>query len=107
MSSFNPFDDIDPIGTVPVFIAVTRHHDPASRRKIALLATLAAAGILMFFVVDELTGDASFQLAQPSPVGFASVAKRGGEFGRRPGPAADPDARGRVVRRDGGSRASE
>jgi len=58
-------------------------------------------------VVDELTGDASFQLAQPSPVGFASVTKRGGELGRRQGPAADPDTGVRSVRREGGSRASK
>jgi hypothetical protein len=58
-------------------------------------------------IVDELTGDASFQLAQPSPVGFAAVTKQSGGADRRPVPAADPDARGRSVRRDGGSRAAE
>lgn len=45
------FAVIDPIGTVPVFIAVTRAHDGAMKRKIAVLATLASAGILVFFVV--------------------------------------------------------
>lgn len=45
------FAVIDPIGTIPVFIAVTRHHDDRDRRKIALKATLASAGILLFFVV--------------------------------------------------------
>lgn len=40
-------------------------------------------------VVDETTGDASFQLAQPSTVGFAS-AKAGERNGlRRPSPAVD------------------
>jgi hypothetical protein len=55
-------------------------------------------------VVDELTGDASFQLAQPSPVGFASVLKRGLETVRRPGPAVDPKAPRPPVNRDGGPR---
>ncbi len=45
------FSVIDPIGTVPVFIAVTSHFDRAAKGRIALSATLAAAGILLFFVV--------------------------------------------------------
>lgn len=45
------FAVVDPIGTVPVFIAVTNHFDDAVRRRIALIATLAAAGILLFFVL--------------------------------------------------------
>jgi multiple antibiotic resistance protein len=45
------FAVIDPIGTVPVFIAFTQNFDKAARRKIALYATLASAGILIFFVV--------------------------------------------------------
>ncbi|MBU2917031.1 MarC family protein [Psychrosphaera sp. F3M07] len=45
------FAVIDPIGTVPVFIAVTQQHDAKTRRRIALLATLASAIILLFFVV--------------------------------------------------------
>ncbi|GGO81535.1 UPF0056 inner membrane protein [Marinobacterium nitratireducens] len=43
---------IDPIGTLPVYIAVTAAmHDPLLRRKIAVQATLVAAGVLLFFVV--------------------------------------------------------
>ena len=45
------FAVIDPIGTVPVFVAVTRQHDDRDRRKIALVATVASAAILLFFVV--------------------------------------------------------
>lgn len=45
------FAVIDPIGTVPVFIAVTRKFDGPAKRKIALVATLASAGILLFFVI--------------------------------------------------------
>ncbi|MDX1453245.1 MAG: MarC family protein [Oleiphilaceae bacterium] len=45
------FAVIDPIGTVPVFIAVTNQYDAATKRKIALLATLMSAGILLFFIV--------------------------------------------------------
>ena len=45
------FAVIDPIGTVPVFIAVTSGFDVQAKRKIALLATLVSAGILLFFVV--------------------------------------------------------
>lgn len=49
------FAVIDPIGTVPVFIAVTRGYDTAAKRKIAILASIAAAGILVSFaVVGEL-----------------------------------------------------
>ncbi len=44
------FAVIDPIGTVPVFIAATRKHEPKSRPRIALLASLVAAGVLLFFI---------------------------------------------------------
>lgn len=45
------FAVIDPIGTIPVFIAVTALHNEATRRKIALQATLFSGAILLFFVV--------------------------------------------------------
>ncbi len=45
------FAVVDPIGTVPVFIAVTSQYDEKAKHRIALIATLAAAGILLFFVV--------------------------------------------------------
>ncbi|MCG9760218.1 MULTISPECIES: MarC family protein [Pseudoalteromonas] len=45
------FAVIDPIGTVPVFIAVTKNYDEVQKRKIALFATLVSAAILVFFVV--------------------------------------------------------
>lgn len=45
------FAVIDPIGTIPVFIAVTSQYDAKSRKKIALIATLIAAGVLLFFVL--------------------------------------------------------
>lgn len=62
---------IDPIGTVPVFLAVTAGMASRSAmRKIALQATLVAAGVLLFFVIaGELILDAmgipltAFQIA--------------------------------------------
>ena len=45
------FAVIDPIGTVPVFIAVTRKHDPSERRRLAGIAAMASGLILLFFVV--------------------------------------------------------
>ena len=45
------FAVIDPIGTVPVFLAVTGRHAEAERTAIAIRAALASAGILVFFVV--------------------------------------------------------
>lgn len=45
------FAVVDPIGTVPVFVAVTSQFDAKTKRRIALIATVAAAGILLFFVV--------------------------------------------------------
>lgn len=45
------FAVIDPIGTVPVFIAVTSRHEESLRRRIALKATFVSAMILLFFVV--------------------------------------------------------
>ena len=41
---------IDPIGTVPVFISATRGHKPEERKQIALVASAAAVGILLFFI---------------------------------------------------------
>ena len=45
------FAVVDPIGTVPVFIAVTSHFDSAAKNKIAMISALVAAAILFFFVV--------------------------------------------------------
>ncbi|GHF91200.1 MarC family protein [Thalassotalea marina] len=45
------FAVIDPIGTVPVFIAVTRGYDVKAKRKIALISSGVAALILLFFVI--------------------------------------------------------
>lgn len=61
---------IDPIGTVPVFIAVTRNEDERSKRRIAIRAVLISTAILTFFVIaGELILDAmdiplpAFQIA--------------------------------------------
>ena len=45
------FAVIDPIGTVPVFVAVTRHHADAERRATAIRAAAVSALIMVFFVV--------------------------------------------------------
>lgn len=45
------FAVIDPIGTIPVFIAVTSRYDDQTKRGIAVKATLVAGAILLFFVV--------------------------------------------------------
>ena len=45
------FAVIDPIGTVPVFIAVTRHEDERAKRRIAVRAALTSAAVLTFFLV--------------------------------------------------------
>ena len=42
---------IDPIGTIPVFIAVTTGMASPERRKTALLASATAGGVLMFFLL--------------------------------------------------------
>ncbi len=42
---------IDPIGTIPVFIAVTAAMSAPERRKTALLAAAVSAGVLMFFLI--------------------------------------------------------
>ncbi len=45
------FTIIDPIGSVPVFIAITAGVDPALRLRIALRACLISAGVLVGFIV--------------------------------------------------------
>lgn len=61
---------IDPIGTIPVFIAVTAAMSAGERRTTALLATTVSIGVLLFFLVfGQLLIDAlgisllSFQVA--------------------------------------------
>ncbi|WP_158969295.1 MarC family protein [Paraglaciecola sp. L3A3] len=44
------FAVIDPIGTLPVFIAVTDKYDAKTKRRVALLATIVAALVLLFFL---------------------------------------------------------
>ena len=45
------FAVIDPIGTVPVFIAVTRRFQEKIKRQIAVKAVLMSTCILLFFVI--------------------------------------------------------
>jgi len=45
------FAVIDPIGTVPVFIAVTSKFEESVKRKIAIQATLVSSLILLFFII--------------------------------------------------------
>ncbi len=45
------FTVIDPIGTIPVFIAVTSSAKADERKKIARKAAITAAGVLLFFIV--------------------------------------------------------
>lgn len=61
---------IDPIGTIPVFIAVTAGMTASARRSAALMATLVSMSVLLFFLVlGQLLIDAlgisllSFQVA--------------------------------------------
>jgi multiple antibiotic resistance protein len=61
---------IDPIGTIPVFIAATKGFSAAHQRSIAFRATFVAALVLLFFVlfgqpiISSIGVDlASFQLA--------------------------------------------
>ncbi|MDX2485137.1 MAG: MarC family protein [Pseudodonghicola sp.] len=42
---------IDPIGTIPVFIAITAGASAALRRRIALQAALVSAIVLLFFLI--------------------------------------------------------
>ncbi|MGC4117118.1 MAG: MarC family protein [Myxococcales bacterium] len=42
---------IDPLGLVPIFVAITSHDSPEKRRKMALRATLVACCLLSFFAV--------------------------------------------------------
>jgi len=45
------FAVIDPIGTVPVFLAATRQYDQKTKRITAIKATVTAAFVLVFFVI--------------------------------------------------------
>ncbi|MEM7464780.1 MAG: MarC family protein [Pseudomonadota bacterium] len=61
---------IDPIGTVPVFVALTASMSLRERRSTALMACLVSAGVLLFFlIVGQILIDAmrisllSFQFA--------------------------------------------
>lgn len=45
------FAVIDPIGTIPVFLAVTNKFDAKAKRKIAIQATIISSIILIFFII--------------------------------------------------------
>lgn len=45
------FAVIDPIGTIPVFIALTKNYDENKKNQIALIASVVSAIILLFFIV--------------------------------------------------------
>ena len=45
------FAVIDPIGTIPVYMAVTKGRDALFKRKVAIKAVLVSAAVLLFFVL--------------------------------------------------------
>jgi multiple antibiotic resistance protein len=45
------FAVIDPLGSIPVFLEATKNFDDKSKKKIAINASVIAAGILLFFIV--------------------------------------------------------
>ncbi|MBU3005541.1 MarC family protein [Paraglaciecola arctica] len=45
------FAVVDPIGTIPVFIAVTDKYEPKIKRRVALISSIVSACILLFFIV--------------------------------------------------------
>ncbi len=45
------FTVIDPIGTIPIFIAVTSSSKAVDRKRIARKAAITAAGVLLFFII--------------------------------------------------------
>lgn len=45
------FAVIDPIGTVPVFIAVTNGYGAVGKRKVAFIAIAVSVSVLLFFVI--------------------------------------------------------
>jgi len=49
------FVTIDPVGLAPMFLAVTAGMSQADRRKVAIRATLTAAGILLIFYASGQT----------------------------------------------------
>src|SRR5436190_22977953 len=58
LSATSLFVIMDPIATVPVFLAMTPNDSPESRIRMARLACVIAAAILMVFVI---TGQALFR----------------------------------------------
>ena len=50
------FAVIDPIGTIPVFMAVTSRYEERIKRRIAIRAVLISAALLTFFVAGEQAG---------------------------------------------------
>ena len=49
------FVTIDPVGLAPMFLAVTAGMSPSDRRKVAVRATVTAAGILLIFYASGQT----------------------------------------------------
>jgi multiple antibiotic resistance protein len=42
---------VDPVATVPAFLAMTPHNTPAQQRRMALIASAVAAGVLIVFAL--------------------------------------------------------
>jgi multiple antibiotic resistance protein len=59
MAATSLFVIIDPIATVPAFLAMTPYDSPIARVRMARLACLVAAAVLVFFVI---VGEGLFQL---------------------------------------------
>jgi multiple antibiotic resistance protein len=57
---------IDPVGTTPIFVALTRGMAPRRRRAVALRAVLVAAGILLIFAAMGESVLAFFGISMPA-----------------------------------------
>jgi len=42
---------MDPVGNTPIFLALTRHHDTAQRRRAALQASVVAGAVILAFAL--------------------------------------------------------
>src|SRR5258705_4675476 len=47
---------VDPPGVVPIFVALTKHEEPAHRRAVLIRAVLIAFGVALFFLVAGRAG---------------------------------------------------
>src|SRR5919201_563450 len=64
---------LDPLGNIPLFLALTRNEEPRARHRAAYVAILVAGGVLLFLVALDMMRGTQTMVVTPEETSVALV----------------------------------